>query len=200
MGGAARLGAERFQLVLDAAHGAAEIALAFDTAWIGGRIDMRIDQRPARREDAGPVAERLDAQAAVVGERGEAGKIGGGARLEIGIVHEGDAGLLGLGQVELGGRDRLDPVGAEQVANLAHLAFIVTGDDQPAGRELAGHRPVARSCAAKISPQPMRARRSRRSSPSSSNTSPSALTCASTIWPRPVSTKLPSDPAEESST
>ena len=47
--------------------------------------------------------------------------------------------------------------------------------------------------------QPIRASRSRRSSPSSSNTSPSALICASTNLPSPVSTKLPSEPAVLSS-
>ena len=133
--------------------------------------------RPARGKDAGLAAQRLDAQSAVVGERGQAGQIGGGARLQLGIGDEGGAGLLGLGQVELGGRDRFDAVGAEQIADLADLARIVAGDDQLAGGELADRlrsgpsplivrRPSA--CAAKMSAQPMRARRSRRSSSSSS--------------------------------
>ena len=166
----------------------------------GARLgrDARIGERPARREDARPVAERLDAQAAVVGQRGQAGKVGGGARLQIGIVDEGGADLVGLGQVELGRRDRLDAIGAEQVGDLAHLARIVAGDDQPAGLELP-HRPVALSCAAKISAQPIRASRSSRSSPSSSKHSPSAVICASTSLPSSVSTKLPSQPAALSS-
>ena len=160
---------------------------------------MRILHRPAGGEDARPVAERLDAEAAVVGERGEAGEIRRRARLEVGIVDEGRADLVRLGQVQLGRGNRFDAIGAEQVANFANFAHIVTGDDQPPGLEFAGHLPVALSWAAKISPQPIRASLSRRSSPSSSKTSPSALICASTNLPSPVSTKLPSEPAVLSS-
>src|SRR6185436_15431292 len=95
---------------------------------------------------------------------------------------------------QLDRRDRLDPVRAEQRSDLAYLALIVTGDDEPACRQ-PPHRPVALSCAAKISAQPIRARRSSRSSPSSSKHSPSAVICDSTSSPSPVSTKLPSQPA-----
>ena len=48
----------------------------------------------------------------VTGERGQAGEVGGGARLQVGIVDEGRADLVGLGKIELGGRDRIDAVGA----------------------------------------------------------------------------------------
>ena len=140
MGVAAGVGAERLELVMDPLHRQVEVALAADLAGAGLGRTLRIGQRPARGEDARPVAERLDAEAAVVGERRQAAEIGGGARLQIGIVDEGGADLVGLGQIELGRRDRLDAVGAEQFADLAHLAFVVAGDDQPAGSELP-HRP-----------------------------------------------------------
>src|SRR5204862_3582103 len=84
-----------------------------------------------------------------------------------------------------------------QRCDLAQLAGVVSGDDELAADR--PHRPVAFSCAVKISEQPMRARRSRRSKPSSSKVSPSAVSCASTIAPSAVSTKLPSLPAVESS-
>ena len=174
--------------------------VAADFAGPGLGRHARIGERPAGREDAGPVAERLDAQAAVVGERGQAGKIGGGAGLQIGIVDEGGADLVRLGQVQLGGGDRLDAIGAEQVADLAHLAFIVAGDDQLAGTEagaLTGRSPCP--APAKISAQPIRARRSRRSSPSSSKHSPSAVIWVSISLPSSVRTKLPSQPAALSS-
>src|SRR3954470_23565308 len=61
MGVAARNGVERAQLVLDAPHRQPEIAFAADLAWARLGRHARIGQRPARREDAGPVAERLDA-------------------------------------------------------------------------------------------------------------------------------------------
>src|SRR5690606_1319593 len=102
--------------------------------------------------------------------RRQAGEVRRRPRLQVGIVDEGDAGLVRFRKIEFGGRDRLDPVRTEQFADFPYLAFIVAGDDQLAGQQLVGHRPVALSCAAKMSAQPMRARRSRRSSPSSSNT------------------------------
>jgi hypothetical protein len=116
--------------------------------------------------DARPALERVDAQPAVVGQGGQAGEVRRLARLEVGIVGEGRADLLGLGQIELRRGQRLDAVRAEQLGDLAHLSLIVAGDDQLAGPQLP-HRPVALSWAAKMSPQPIRARRSSRSRSSS---------------------------------
>jgi hypothetical protein len=74
--------------------------------------------------DAGLAVQRVDAEAAVVGERGKAGQVGGGARLELGIVDEAGAGFLGLGQVELGRAEALDPERRDQRADLAQLASL----------------------------------------------------------------------------
>ena len=104
------LGPGRLDLAPDAVHGAAEVAIA---ALVLG---------PARRINARPPMKRVDAQAAVVGQRGEPARSAACARLQLGIVDEGVAGLLGLGQVELGRADPLDAVGREQVADLADLA------------------------------------------------------------------------------
>src|SRR5688500_16423605 len=198
MGVAARVGAKRLQLFPDAAHRAAEIALAGDLAGIGFGRNPRVDEGPARREDAGSVAQGCDAEAAVVGERRQAGKVGGRARLQIRVVDEGGADLVRLRQFELRRRDRLDAIGTEQVDDLADLAFIVAGDDEPPRLE-PSHRPVTLSWAVKISAQPIRASLSSRSNPSSSKHSPSAAICASTSLPSSVSTKLPSQPAALSS-
>src|SRR5206468_12279568 len=113
------------------------------------------------------------------------------------IVGEGDADLVGLRKAKLLGADAGDAQRLDQRGDFAQLACIVRGDDELLADR--SHRPVAFSWAAKISEQPMRARRSSRSSPSSSNVSPSAVNCASTIAPSAVSTKLPSLPAVESS-
>ena len=44
--------------------------------------------------------QRIDAQAAVVGERRQARKVGRRARLQVGVVGEGDADFLRLGQAQ----------------------------------------------------------------------------------------------------
>ena len=46
------------------------------------------------------------------------------------ILGEAVAGLLGLRQPELACGHRLDAVRREQIGDLAHLAFIVAGDDE----------------------------------------------------------------------
>src|SRR6185369_4046014 len=104
---------------------------------------------------------------------------------------------FGFGEVEFGRTDAREAKRRDELGDLAQLARIVGRDDQFAPDR--PHRPVAFSWAAKISLQPMRASRSKRSSPSSSKVSPSAVNCASTIAPSAVSTKLPSLPAVESS-
>ena len=75
--------AGRLEAVLDALHG-------------GGEILVR--PGPARRIDAGIAAQRIDAEAGIVGERRQAGGDGRGDRLERGVVLEGRAGLLRLGR------------------------------------------------------------------------------------------------------
>ena len=64
----------------------------------------------------------VDAKPAVVGERGEAGQVGGLARLQVRIVDESVADLLGLGEAELVGADAGDPSGSISARDLAQLA------------------------------------------------------------------------------
>src|SRR5687767_3559140 len=57
---------------------------------------------PARRKNAGRAAKRVHGEAGIVGERRQAGRLGGGAGLQFGILFERRAGLLRLGQTERG--------------------------------------------------------------------------------------------------
>ena len=78
------------------------------------------------------------------------------------------AGLGWLGQSERPGGYAIDPMRRQQRGDFLEFAGVVRGDDQLSGTEAAGHFRTASSCAANTRSQPMRARRSRRSSPSSS--------------------------------
>ena len=158
---AAGVGARGLDLGPDLFHPAPEVAVA------------ELVFGPARGEDAGLAVECVDAEPAVVGERGEAAEVRRLARFELGIVDEGDASFFGFGQVKLCRPDARDPVRREQSANFAQLARVVSRDHQFGPDRL--HRPVAFICAAKISVQPSLARRSRRSSASSSKVAPSAV-------------------------
>ena len=115
---------------------------------------------PARGEDAGKPVQRIDAEPAVVGERRQPRQVGRFARLQLGIVDERVADLLGLGKAELGGADAVDAERREQFLDFAQFAGVVGGDDQFLDWF---HRPTAFNCAAKISVQPIRASRSSRS-------------------------------------
>ena len=86
--------------------------------------------RPARRMDAWLAAKRLDLKPGIVGERRQARGSRRGVRLQSGILDEALAGLLRLRQPELARRHRLDAEWREQIGDLAHLAFIVAGDDE----------------------------------------------------------------------
>ena len=167
MGVASRLRPLGEQLVIDPLHCERKVALHLRLARLGVRRHLDRTLRPARGMDAGPAVQCIDTQAAVVADRGQAAEVRGRTRLQLRIVDEGRANLLRLGQVEVERGDRLDAVGLQQVGNLDELAAIVAGDDDLAG-ELAHHRPVARSWAAKMSAQPIRASRSSLSRASSS--------------------------------
>ena len=106
----AGVGAGGLDLAPHALHRAAEVAVA---GFVLG---------PARRVDPGLAVERVDASPLSSASAGRPRQVGAGAGLQFGIVDEGDAGFLGLGQVELGGADALDPERREQVADLAQLA------------------------------------------------------------------------------
>ena len=73
----------------------------------------------------------------------------------------------------LGGAEAFDPERRDKRADFAQLALVMGRDDQLRPDRV--HRPHAFNWAAKMSAQPIRARRSRRSRPSSSKVAPSAV-------------------------
>ena len=105
-------GAGGFERLLDLLHGVAEVALA------------RLILSPARRMNAGLSVQRIDAEAAVVGQGGKAGEVGGGAAAEAEQPGEGLVDPLAL-----------QAVGHRELAVQAggHPA-IVTDDQSSAGR------------------------------------------------------------------
>src|SRR5699024_4140299 len=109
--------------------------------------------------------------------------------------------LLGLGrhrQAQIAGRDGLDTEGAQQHPDLAHLAGVVAGDDQPPAGKAPAHA-SALCCASTSSMAPLRARRIMPRNSSSEKTEPPPAHRSSTRPPLPVITKFPSVPASLSS-
>ncbi len=98
---------------------------------------------PARGINAGCAAQRLDAEAAVVGERRKLRRLRGGEGLEFRILAESLAGLVGLGKTEIGGGNDFDVQRREKVGNLADLAGIVARNDELAAFEMPRHADTA---------------------------------------------------------
>ena len=83
--------------------------------------------------------------------------------LSSGVADEGRLGLLGLGQAQLAGGDHLETA-VQQGGDLARLAGIVGGGDQPSGSAAGPERhssPTAARCMATSSAMPWRARSNR---------------------------------------
>jgi len=111
------------QLLLDARHRGPKI-LGF--------------ARPARGMDARRVAERLDAESGVVGERGSPRSPRRRLGLQRGVVAEGEAGLVGLDEAQLRRAHGRDAVGPQELADFAQLAGVMGGRDD-ASREAPKH-------------------------------------------------------------
>ena len=103
------------QFVVDALHGDGEVAF-----W----------PRPVGRVDARRPAQRVDLDAAVVGQGRQAGALGGKQRLQLGVAFERRLGLRRLGEAKLAGRHRRQPIRLDQLVDLPHLARVVGGDDE----------------------------------------------------------------------
>ena len=156
MGVPAGFPVRRLEPGLDPLHGPGEIARSLHFARSRAGREGGIDDSPARAMDSGPAFEGVDANPAVVRQSDESEGQRPGAPSN---PHGDEVVPISSGS----GRSALRPrrsrsVGPEQFGDLAHLAFIVAGDDQPARPE-PPHLRVALSCAVKISAQPIRARR-----------------------------------------
>ena len=148
--------------------------------------------------DAGPPAQRLHLDAAVVRERWQPARLRRRMRLDPGVALERLLRLRRLRQPEFPGGDGLDAEGREERPHLPHLPRIMGGDDEPPGFELPAHA-IAAFCAETSSPTPFRASFRSSRSCASEKGEPSAEPCTSTIPPDPVRTKFASVPAAESS-
>ena len=100
--------------------------------------------RPIRSVDARPAAQRPDFQSAIIRQSGKAGH-GGGMRLDQRIFGKGCSGFFRFWQAKLPRGHRLNAIRGKEIANFAHLALIMAGNDQTAGGQLARHdqRPTA---------------------------------------------------------
>ena len=122
--------------------------------------------------------------------------------LDPGVLDEGRAGFIRLGQAEIAGRHQVEIERGEQVAKLGELALVVGGKHQPvAGMEPEGrHQGVsAFACSAVRSPMPRSAKPISWSSSARVKGACSAVPWISTKRPEPVMTKLASVSASESS-
>src|ERR1700749_2840538 len=99
--------------------------------------------------------------------------VGDIARLERGVAGEAVLRLLWLLEFEVLRADHMQPVGREQLHDLAHLAGVVAGHNQcVAGAKL--HEAVTFFCRSTSSPMPLRASFKSCANSSSLNGAPSA--------------------------
>src|SRR5258706_7023466 len=153
---------------------------------------------PAGGMDAGRAAQRRHLKSGIVGKCGVMCRLGGGARLQHGIAGEAVFGFFRFVQAKFIGADDMQAPGREQLANLAHLALIVARHHQRiAAAEF--HAAMTPSCSVTSSAMPLRASLSMWANCSSLNGAPSAGAFSSTRPPLPVSTKIASGCALESS-
>ena len=165
---------------------------------------------PARREYAGHPVQRVDTQAGIVGDSGQAGEFRHGMGLQQRVLLERGPGFGHLGRAgELAetGQLHLDPAAGEDPGQLDELVRVTRGQDQPRPPGRAGAFPFriihgadsAWRCIPVSSAQPATASPSSSSSSSRLNGSRSAVPWISTKLPSPVQTTFMSVSAATSS-
>src|ERR1700722_3578151 len=172
------------ELDLDGLHGAAEILFR---------------PGPARRIDSRRAVERIDHQAGIVGEGGQAGRSRRGLRLDARVVAKAHAGLVRFYEIEFTRRYGVDAVRRKQFAHLGELAGIMRRDHETAGDAAMLTHITAIFCRSTSLAMPLRASANSAANSASENGVFSAVACISTILPVPVRTKLASVSACESS-
>src|SRR5687768_14683899 len=148
--------------------------------------------RVIRRVHAGCAAERLDAQARVVGERREAAGAARVSRLRERVLHERRMRLFGFYDAELGLGNQRDAERREQLPDLPEFSGVARRENQL-------HSSSARFWCCTSSAMPWAASASSASSSLRENVPPSAVPCTSTKPPAPVMTTFMSQPQPESS-
>ena len=81
-----------------------------------------------RRINAGAFVQRVDFDAGVVRDRGQAGYLSRVSRLDNRILDESGAGLRHVRYIEIGLWKHFDAATGEQFIDLAHLAGVATGE------------------------------------------------------------------------
>src|SRR5690606_16505974 len=120
-------------------------------------------------------AQRVHAQAGIVGERRQAAGGAGVAGLEERVLDERMPGFLGIGDAERALGHQREAAAGEQRAEFRQLAGVAAGEDQPPA-----HSPAsARRWAWTSSATPFSASASMASSSSRRNACPSAVPCNS---------------------
>ncbi|KAG1358138.1 hypothetical protein G6F61_014511 [Rhizopus arrhizus] len=84
----------------------------------------------ARAVQARCTAEGIDDQARIIGQRRQAGRFAGRARLQQRVLDEGQAGLFHVAQAQLGGRGDLQRQVGEDLLHLHKLDGVVAGQYQ----------------------------------------------------------------------
>ena len=149
--------------------------------------------------DARRAVERIDHQAGIVGESGQAGRKRCGLGLDARIVAKAHAVLIRFRQIEFTRRYGVDAVRRKQLAHLGELAGIVGRDHEAAGDAAMLAHITAIFCKSTSLAMPLRASASSAANSASENGVFSAVACISTILPEPVRTKLASVSACKSS-
>ena len=174
------------------------------------RVEILGRPGPARRENSGRAVERVDDEAGIVGEGRQLRGLRRRDRLDPRIGDKTVAGLLGLGEAELAGRDRLDAMRRKQFPHLGELAGIMGRDHELAcdvavhafnlcGRGAIRNHATAIFCKSTSRATPFFASAISARNSSCENGVFSAVPCTSMMRPSPVMTKLASVSASESS-
>ena len=156
----------------------------------------------AGRVDAGRAAQCIDLQPRVVGDGRQSAVTRRVARLEDGVLDEGQAGLLGLGDAVLALRADMDPGLGQQAFDLTDLAGVVAGQDDGLADMRSRHEPQTSSaarCAAWMERMPAAPSSSSASSSARVKGWPSAVPWTSMKRPSPSITRFMSVSADESS-
>src|SRR5574343_695398 len=150
---------------------------------------------------AGVPAQRVHAQAGVVGDRGQAGAVRGVAGLGQRVLDEGDVGLLGLDHAQAALRHQLQRQLTEERRQLLELLRVVGGQHQAhRAHSCTGGWASASFWACTRSAMPWVARASIASISARLKGTPSAVPWTSTKPPAPVITTFMSVSQAESST
>ncbi len=185
-------GAQRDQGADEACAPVVDVAQAIDQERVvGGVLDAPVvfavvDRARHRRElrgrDARRAAERVDAQARVVGDRRATGRPRRMARLGERVLEERRVRLVGFADRELALGDELDPERREQRGELGELSRVVRREDQ----SHAGDVTPTRSAASRRAPSAARRRARRCLSTPARAARPSRCAKSSRVRPFPA--------------